>query len=174
MYNVVQTQNKLLAPPSHQGITGVQIWVRSEEQPLIYKSYGREAGSAAVSAVCRVDRNKVYTPLEVLWERQIVGYELHTSATHKGLPHMASLDSFFSTGTGLSQRLHSDYWFRRQGEGSVRELLTPWHFYFHSPPEVLHGNQQCRDTSIKWKHRAAGSCDGGLALRKMGDTDFTL
>lgn len=27
---------------------------------------------------------------------------------------------------------------------------------------------------IKWEHRAAGSCDGGLSLWKMGDADFTL
>lgn len=100
----------------------------------------------------------------MLWERQIVGYKLHTSVTHTGPnpDHSWPVWIVSSAQEPVYHRLHSDYCFRRRGEGSVRSCSHPGISTSAVLQKCLVAINSAGTLPIKQKHRAAGSCEGGF------------
>lgn len=114
----------------------------------------------------------VHTPLEVLWEKQIVGYELHTQGcqtAHGQSGFFPQHRNQFTTEVTQWLLLQGTGWRFSQGATYTLAFLFP---------------QSSRSSS--WQSPVQGHCPlngntellaaviGGLSLRKMGDTDFTL
>ena len=132
--------------------------------------------------LCLQAGQRVYILSEMLCKTQITGCELYTSVTHTRLQDHSrprGLDSaFFSAGTSLSHRLHSDYCFRRQGEGSVKRPTYTIAFLF--PQSSTGCSLRSGRLPTTQEQRAAIRYDGGgsspftpgLLIRKTGDAGF--
>lgn len=105
-----------------------------------------------------------------------MGYKLYTSVTHTGLPDLSWAGWILSSAQELVYHRACTVI-----TASADRVKVQSGSYLHPSiststvlQKLLMAVNSAGTLPIKWKHRAADSCDGGLSLRKIGDTDFTL